>query len=370
MNEEALRVTYRLRTGSEGAVQRARTLALEQSIELPIEAVADARVLREVVACVESVAPQPDGSALARLELSAQSIGGHAVQLLNMLFGNSSLHSDVEVAAVQLPPAMAASFGGPALGIEGIRNLARAPRRALTCTALKPIGSTVADLARMTGVFADAGIDVIKDDHGWSARASASFEQRVTACQREVERANRGRSGQTLYAPALSGPFEAQRRQVHVARDHGVQAMLVTPMIAGVANFHALRHEFREIAFLAHPALAGNQMAPEALLGTLFRVFGADAVIFPNHGGRFSYSRATCQRIANCLREPRPGLRPALPVPAGGMAVERVPEIVADYGVDSMLLVGGSLLLARDQLAVRSREFVEAVAMASGAMTA
>jgi ribulose-bisphosphate carboxylase large chain len=318
-----------------------------------------------VVAQVESVATQPDGSALARLALSAESIGDDAGQLMNMLFGNSSLHGDVEVIEVQLTRAMATIFGGPSLGIEGLRDLTRARGRALTCTALKPIGSTVTELARMTGVFADAGIDVIKDDHGWAARGQASFEQRVVACQREVERANRGRPGRTLYAPALSGTLDALRQQLHFAQDHGVRALLVTPMIVGVSSVQALRRESPGIAFLAHPALAGNQIAPEALLGTLFRAFGADAVIFPNHGGRFSYTRATCQAIAARLRVPQSGLLPALPVPAGGMSVERVPEIVADYGVDTMLLVGGSLLIAREKLAVRSREFVDAVGAAS-----
>jgi ribulose-bisphosphate carboxylase large chain len=365
MNEEGLRVTYRLRVGPAAAAQRAQALALEQSIEMPAEAVTDARVMREVVARVDGVEVRPDGSVLAQLALSAESIGDDAGQLMNMLFGNSSLHGDVEVIAVEVPPAMTATFGGPPLGIDGLRDLTGVRGRALTCTALKPIGSTVADLARMTGVFAEAGIDVIKDDHGWAAHGHAGFEQRVVTCQREVERANRGRTGQTLYAPALSGAFERLRQQVRFARDHGVQAMLVTPMIAGVSNVQALRREFADMALLAHPALAGNQIAPESLLGTLFRAFGADAVIFPNHGGRFSYSRATCQAIATRLREPRPGLRPALPVPAGGMAIERVPEIVADYGIDSMLLIGGSLLMARDQLAARSRAFVEAVAAAS-----
>jgi ribulose-bisphosphate carboxylase large chain len=51
-----------------------------------------------------------------------------------------------------------------------------------------------------------------------------------------------------------------------------------------------------------------------------------------------------------------------LPVPAGGMSVERVPELKREYGDDSMLLVGGSLLIARENLYARSRAFVEAVA--------
>jgi ribulose-bisphosphate carboxylase large chain len=43
------------------------------------------------------------------------------------------------------------------------------------------------------------------------------------------------------------------------------------------------------------------------------------------------------------------------------MSVERVPEMVADYGRDTMLLIGGGLLTAGDALLDRSREFVRRV---------
>ena len=51
-----------------------------------------------------------------------------------------------------------------------------------------------------------------------------------------------------------------------------------------------------------------------------------------------------------------------LPVPAGGLAVERVPEVVGFYGRDVMLLIGGSLLAAGDRLFERARAFVDLVA--------
>jgi ribulose-bisphosphate carboxylase large chain len=136
---------------------------------------------------------------------------------------------------------------------------------------------------------------------------------------------------------------------------------LVAPMIAGVATLAALVRE-ANAPIIAHPALAGAaRIAPPLLLGRLFRMFGADATIFPNAGGRFGYSEATCNAIADAAREPWHGLAPALPVPAGGMSVERVPGIHAQFGVDTMLLIGGSLLAAGDRLAERCRDFVAAV---------
>jgi ribulose-bisphosphate carboxylase large chain len=52
------------------------------------------------------------------------------------------------------------------------------------------------------------------------------------------------------------------------------------------------------------------------------------------------------------------------------MSVERVGEIVREYGSDTVLLIGGSLLIARERLAERSRAFVAAVHAASEAARA
>ena len=131
-------------------------------------------------------------------------------------------------------------------------------------------------------------------------------------------------------------------------------------MVSGVSTLAAVARE-AGVPILAHPALAGmGRIAPPLLLGRLFRLFGADATIFPNAGGRFGYSHDTCAAIARAAREPWGGLAPALPVPAGGMNVERVPELREAFGDDAMLLIGGSLLAAGDGLEMRCRAFVAA----------
>lgn len=363
MPGERIIVHYRIEAPPGQAAERARQLAIEQSIEMPPEAVLDARVLDEMLGRVEQVEPQLDGSTRIAVSLSGDSVGEDAGQLLNMLFGNSSLQPDVQLVDVDLPAPLARAFGGPGLGIDGLRALTGSFGRPLTCTALKPIGSATAQLAALSAVFARAGLDVVKDDHGWADQAASPFAERVAACQRAVQEANAARGGHTLYAPSLSGTCEQMRRQIELARSQGVRMVLIAPMICGVATLQVLRREHPDLAFLAHPALAGpGHIAAPALLGKLFRLFGADAVIFPNHGGRFAYAPETCRAIARNNRAAWHGLRAALPVPAGGMSVERVPELKREYGADCMLLIGGSLLIARERLAERSRAFVEAVA--------
>ena len=157
---------------------------------------------------------------------------------------------------------------------------------------------------------------------------------------------------------------------MELARREGVQAALIAPLVCGIATFVALKRKFSDIIFIAHPSLGGLRIAPPALFGKLFRLFGADAVIFPNHGGRFGYSRDVCRAIAAHNTQPWHGLKPSLPTPAGGMSIERTAEIVAEYGRESMLLIGGALLAEPDRLAARSRQFVEAVAAASEAIAA
>jgi ribulose-bisphosphate carboxylase large chain len=50
-----------------------------------------------------------------------------------------------------------------------------------------------------------------------------------------------------------------------------------------------------------------------------------------------------------------------VPVPAGGMTADRVPEILDFYGADIMLLIGGALLEAREQLVEATSAFVAEV---------
>jgi ribulose-bisphosphate carboxylase large chain len=90
-------------------------------------------------------------------------------------------------------------------------------------------------------------------------------------------------------------------------------------------------------------------------------MLGADAVIFPNHGGRFGYTPETCRLIARTALAEHHGLRPCAPVPAGGMTPERVPEMLDFYGANVMLLIGGALLEARERLTEETAAFVNEV---------
>jgi ribulose-bisphosphate carboxylase large chain len=357
-----LEAVYRVRSDASSIEDRARAIAVEQSVEMPVSAIENDYIRSNIVGRVVGIEQRGAGTFEVRIALAAETVGQDPGQLINMLFGNTSIHDDVVLHDAEIPAELIKSFGGPRHGLHGLRQKVGAGDRALTCSALKPQGLPPEKLAALAEKFARGGVDYIKDDHGLADQAYSPFAARVAAIApalRAVERAT-GRAAR--YVPSLSGDLDGMRRQVAVARAFGVDTLMVAPMIFGLANFHRLVRDNADLAFFAHPAMAGAaRIDPAFLFGKLFRLLGADAVVFPNHGGRFGYSPETCRRIAGAALANWEGMRPSVPTPAGGMSLERVPEMLDFYGKDTMLLIGGALLAERERLVEAAAAFVAAV---------
>ena len=355
---ETLRVTYRLRVDAEFAAARAEELAREQTVEVPRSAVVDPFVEAEIMGRVVAVEVDPGGGHLATIAYPAATTAFDPSQLLNVLFGNASLFADIECVDVEFPHSMLPAFQGPRHGIAGLRKALGHYDRPLTCTAAKPMGLSPGALAELCATFARAGIDVVKDDHGLANHAFCAFESRVTQCLDAVGRAADATGHEALYAPNLSGPPDTLYRQLDFAQESGARAVLVSPMLVGLPVFWELCNKRSSVPVIAHPAFSGvNRIAPELLLGKIYRLFGADAVIFLHFASRFPVTRESCERTARNLTRKWGGLETSLPIPAGGISLENVDEALALYGDDAMLLVGGSLLAKPGQIFERASTF-------------
>jgi ribulose-bisphosphate carboxylase large chain len=137
-------------------------------------------------------------------------------------------------------------------------------------------------------------------------------------------------------------------------------------MLLGLPGLAEIVAQHATVPVIGHPSFGGaTRIAPELLYGKLFPLYGADATIFANFGGRFAYSRDTCGRIARELTQPStPGLTPTLPMPAGGIKYHQVADVLGFYGREVILLIGGGLYEAGDDAALKARteEFVRHVA--------
>jgi len=356
-------VTYHVRATAGEIEARAQGIAVEQSVEMPLAAIDDETVLADIVGAVEWISDIGNGMFEVRIGLATATVGHDAGQLLNMVFGNTSLHDDVVLKDIKFPENFVQVFGGPRYGIADLRFRLKLHGRAMTGSALKPQGLAPDRLAALAEKLACGGLDFIKDDHGLADQRYSHFADRITACAAGVARGVRVTGHPTRYVPSLTGNLDQLRTQAALARDVGLDCVMLAPMISGFPAMQALVREFPDMAFFAHPSLGGAaRIAPELLIGSLFRLIGADAVIFPSFGGRFGYSQDTCRQLANNARRTDDDMKAALPVPAGGMTLERIREILEFYGEDTMLLVGGNLLLAGDRITEETERFTRAVA--------
>jgi ribulose-bisphosphate carboxylase large chain len=358
-----LTARYRIRGDAQTIEERARNIAIEQSIEMPPAAVREPSILSDIVGEVGRIADRGDGWFDVEIALASATIGADAGQLLNMLFGNTSLHEDVVLHDAILPPELVAAFSGPTHGLEGLRRRAGAKHRALTASALKPQGLPPEALAEIAFALAMGGLDFVKDDHGLADQAYSPFVERVRACAKAVRNASAATGAPTRYIPSVSGHFGEIEKQLGVAREEGIDTVLIAPAIVGASTLQGLVRAHPDFAFIAHPTLSGAARISPALYARLFRLFGADASIFPNYGGRFGYSSALCAEMAAGLRGAWGDLKSSVPVPAGGMNVGRVPEMLRFYGKDTIMLIGGALLSAPlEELGAATAAFVRAVA--------
>ncbi len=354
-----LTAVYHIAADAESIASRARALAVEQSVEMPVEAIASQSIRDDIVGTVEDISDLGGGTFAVRIGLSLATTGNEPGQIMNMLFGNASILDDVTLVDTVFPAEMVSALTGPNAGITGLRARARADRRALTCSALKPQGLSAPELGRLAAAMAEGGLDFIKDDHGLADQRYSPLAERIAAVAAAVRATGAG----ATYIPSLTGTLDDIRRGVALARDNGLSMIMIAPMISSVATLSAIARDNPDMAVMTHPALAGAaRIAPALVIGKLFRLFGGDAQVFPNHGGRFGYSRAECRTLAANAREAVPGKRDAMPVPAGGMTLERVDEILDFYGPDTMLLIGGNLLAAGERLTSAARRLQDRVA--------
>lgn len=352
--DQRLRITYLVRcSGDENPEEKVGDIAYEQTVELP-RGCAPAPIEERYPGRVEALDEEPDGRYRARISYDVAVLDHGLPQLLNVVFGNISMQTGIQVVHVEWPLQHMPGAPGPAFGVEGIRRIAQAPEgRPLICAALKPMGLTPRELADRCHALAAGGADVIKDDHGLCNQAPSPLADRVGVCQEAVARANAETGHHCAYFPNVTGRFGEIPSYVELVQKAGCQGVLVCPMIVGIDVMVWLA-ETSGLAVLAHPALTGMFFAPEhgilpeIFYGQLLRLAGADGVIYTNAGGRFPFSEETCVGINERLLEPLGDRRPAFPVPGGGINVARVTHWLERYGPDTMFLIGGSFYMQPD----------------------
>ena len=361
--------TYRLTCPADEVERLSRDIALEQTVEVPESLILCDQLRDAVVGRVASIIPVEGTTNQfdARIEYPADLAASGLGSLLNLVYGNISLKRCTRLRDVSLPPSILSSYRGPKLGVAGLREMLGVFGRPLLATALKPRGSTPEQLAARANEFAAGGGDLVKDDHNLVDVHFDDFCRRVTLCQQAVVSGSQQTGRPCLYFPNLAAPAGQMERQAEFLVKLGVRGVLISPMIVGLDQVRDLVEKY-PLAFLAHPTFAGayfhdpsHGIEPGLLLGTLFRLAGCDGTIYPNLGGRFSFTSDDCRQIASRALEPLGDLRPVWPAPAGGMSFDNIPQMASEHGADAIFLIGGALLGDSSDLRASTARFLSQI---------
>lgn len=357
-------LTYRIQAESEPETEQiAHHIRTEQTVEMPLTAV-PSNAGHSIAELLSVHREEVEGFWTVMISFPKSIIGDDTTQLINVLFGNISLLPGIKI--VDADDQLFSSFNqGPSFGMDGIRSLVGKRKKALSCTALKPIGLSENELAERAFLFSKSGIDIIKDDHGLTNQTEATFKNRVKACVEAIRKGEQHSGKKTLYFPNItSNPIYIEQK-FREAVELGADGVLLSPQLTGLETLSSLA-KLNIAPIMAHPAFSGSYVihdthgfTPEFYYGKLWRALGADCIIYPNAGGRFGYSVDTCLALNHQMQTDFCDFKPSLPAPAGGINLDSIPDLLSRYGTDIAYLVGGSLYNHKDGIEISTVEFIK-----------
>ena len=364
IEDSRFKVAYKVFGSEKEALERAKDICVEQTVEFPEELVPEGLIRDYILGRIETFEKAGEDEYLAEISYHVETSAFEFTQLLNVLFGNISIKPFIRVEKLMLNKELLQMFKGPRFGIKGLREIMGVPERPILATALKPMGLSSKALADLAYQFALGGIDLIKDDHGLSDQRFAPYEERVRLCAEAVAKANAETGRKSIYVPNITAPYMDLVNRARYARDCGAGGVLIAPGITGFDAMKAIsENDELNLPVVCHPSFMGSfvtgpyGISHHALFGQIVRLAGADATIYPNYGGRFSFSKQECKSIAEASSQQMGTLKPIFPCPGGGMSIEKVPDMLETYGRDVVFLIGGGLFKNGPDLVENCRYF-------------
>jgi ribulose-bisphosphate carboxylase large chain len=364
-NMHSFTATYQIRASSlDDAMDWAESVAREETIECIDEGVPHAFILDEVLGKVDSVCECAPSIYQAVIRYNREITGDELPQLINVLYGNTSMHMGVKLVDIGIPPETLKQFPGPQYGSKGVREQTKRRTGPLLCTVLKPVGLTPDELAELAYQCVLGGVDLIKDDHSFGMQKWAPFEKRVETIAAAVAKGNAETGNSTLYAPSMNCPLDKFEDRARFAVQAGASAYLVMPGLTGWDSVRFLASS-RELSrpIMVHPSGLGsipnagaNGVSYSMIYAIYPRLVGADVSIYPSFGGRYGFSKELCVQVADDCRDPNGLFQPILPAPGGGMKIELAQLLREMYGDDAVFLFGGGAMRYKDRIASGVKE--------------
>ncbi|BFU91393.1 MAG: hypothetical protein NTAFB01_25800 [Nitrospira sp.] len=347
---ESLTAIYEIDGPEAQARSTAERICCDQTIEAESNLL-PASLQSTILGRLENLQATAGGRYHATIRFSGALLSGECSDLLNVLFGTSSLRGDVTLRSFAMTNGLLSSWPGPRLGIDGLRQAVGVSRRPLLCAVLKPLGRTPQELAELAVQFVEGGVDLIKDDQSLVDQQWCRFDERVSRCAEAIVQASTHRRRPCLYFAHVSGSLETMRRRAAQARHLGATGLLIAPGLTGLDALRALRSDDEiSLPIASHPSMLGisvdrgdGGLAAPVVYGLLPRLVGSDLSIYPAFGSDYPMSQQACVSVAEHCRRSWGCLKSMMPAVGGRIGPDRLVELRSAIGQETIFILGSRI---------------------------
>jgi len=309
------------------------------------------RLSSKVLGYYEVPAPKGTKKAIVQLAfpIAAWEENVNVPMMLLSISGNIFAFCDkVRMLDVYIPPSVAAKFNGPKFGIKGVRDLLGVNDRPLCLQIIKPkMGMTPEETAAQVYQSALGGADLCKDDEMCSELANCSFDARLEAVLRALEKAEQESGEKTLYMVSITDEVDRVQEKARRAVRAGATGLL----LAYPASLSALKVIADDpeinVPILWHVSHMLGMLPTMSftVLAKLARLCGADMMLTPSLWSSLQVCSIEEElRTSQTLRAPFHNIKRAWPMPAAGMYPGLAEVLIQEHGIDFIVPAGGGML--------------------------
>jgi len=294
------------------------------------------------------------GEGRVAIELPAQDWAGNLPLLLSSLVageaGELRRFERCRLVGLDLPAGM---LPGPAFP---------APPTVAVGAIVKPaLGLSPAEVAAVAAAAARGGASLVKDDEVLGDPPWCPLAERVAAVAAALPAG-------VAYCANVTGPVESLVDRARRVVALGATGVMVNAFASGLDAVRALREAGLGVPVLAHRAGSGPWARNErfgasgAVLARLTRLAGADYVIVGAFGGTLFDTDAEVHAQLRAVRDPLPGVPPAVAALGGGLGpATAAAQVAAAGGTGLVVLVGSAAYAHPGGLEAGVRAAVEAL---------
>lgn len=279
---------------------------------------------------------------------------GNLPQFLSSIAGN--IFGLKEISSLRLtdiifPESYVTSFPGPALGIDGIRDLTGVHTQPLLGSIIKPkLGLSSAEHAEAAMAVWDAGINLVKDDENLTSMPYNNFYTRVDEVTQRMKAKDYLTLGKAkIHAFNITASYEEMLKRANYVRDSGANCLMMDVLTAGFSGVQGIRNRNHGLMIHGHRAMhaaltrSRDYGMSMLVIAKLSRLAGVDSLHTGTVVGKMDGGEKEVVEINNFLRSEWYGLKTVLPTASGGLHPGHVPDLYRILGKDMLLNFGGGI---------------------------